>query len=103
MAKKQTGAKSGGKGAKLFRLLAPVKKPIQVKHLDAPLRYIRRERIHPRRDLPRGQEGKGRALPSGTRAGAYPLHPVGRPAPTHPLTLGTNTALPAPPQKQRPS
>src|SRR5216684_2877464 len=100
MAKKQTGAKSGGKGAKLFRLLAPVKKPIQVKHLDAPLRYTRRERIHARRVLPRVKEGKERAFPSVTRAVAYHLQPVGRRATTDDLTLVTNAELTGPGQKQ---
>src|SRR5216684_2513034 len=100
MAKKQTGTRAGKKGAKLFRLLAPAKKPLQVKHLDAPLRYARRERIHARRVLPRVKEGKERAFPSVTRAVAYRLQPVGRRATTDDLTLVTNTELTGPGQKQ---
>src|SRR5260370_11966721 len=102
MAKKQTGTKAGKKRAKLFRLLAPAKKPIQVKHLDAPLRYTRRERIHARRVLPRVKEGKERAFPSVTRAGAYHLQPVGRRPPTHPLTLLPNTDPTRPPHTPLP-
>src|SRR5260370_14910133 len=102
MAKKQTGAKAGKKGAKLFRLLAPAKKPIQGKHLDAPLRYTRRARIHARRVLPRVKEGKERAVPSVTRAVAYHLQPVRRPPTTDDLTLVTNADLTGPGQKKLP-
>src|SRR5260370_41547772 len=100
MAKKQTGAKAGKKGAKLFGLVEPAKKPVQVKHLDEPLRYTRRERIHARRVLPRVKEGKERAFPSVTRAVAYHLQPVGRRATTDDLTLVTNAELTGPGQKQ---
>src|SRR6202048_4686527 len=100
MAKKVTGTKVGGKGAGMFRLVAPAKKPIQVKHLDAALRFVRRDRIHPRRVLPRVKAGKERAFPSVTRPVAYHLQPVGRRATTDDLTLVTNTELTGPGQKQ---
>jgi hypothetical protein len=97
---KKTGTKAGRKGPKVFRLVAPVKKPIQVKHLNALLRYTRRDRIHARRVLPRVKEGKERGFPSVTRAVAYHLQAVGRRASTNDLTLVTNTELSGPGQKQ---
>src|SRR3984893_13121128 len=100
MAKKVTRTKAVGKGTGMFRLVAPAKKPIQVKHLDAPLRFVRRDRIHPRRVLPRVKEGKERAFPSVTRPVAYHLQPAGRRATTDDLTLVTNTELTGPGQKQ---
>jgi hypothetical protein len=101
---KDTGAKAGAKGAKAFRLLAASKKPIQVKHLDTPLKYVRRDRIHPRRVLPRVKEGRKREFPSLTREVAYHLQwaapGLGLRATTDDLTLVINTELAQPGQKQ---
>jgi hypothetical protein len=49
------------------QLREPIREPVRVRHLDAPPRYERRQRIHPRRVLPRVVEGKERAFHSITR------------------------------------
>src|SRR5579864_2174598 len=100
MAKKDSGTRSGGKATGSFRLVVPVKRPVQVKHLNTPLRYARREGVHARRVLPRVKEGKERALPSVTRALAFHLQSGGPRATTDDLTLVTNTELTGPGQKQ---
>jgi hypothetical protein len=111
MAKKDSGntaaggtGKRAGKPAsiKSYRLVAVSKKPIQVKHLNAPLRYVRHERIHARRVLPRVAEGKERAFHSLTRELTYQMQgaPVAIRATTDDLTLLTNTELSGPGQKQ---
>src|ERR1700730_19031201 len=70
---KKTGSRANVKRAKpqvilaTFSLVATPKSPIRVQHLDAPPRYARRERIHPRRMLPRVKEGKEREFHSVTR------------------------------------
>jgi hypothetical protein len=99
---KDTGTKAGAKAARSFRLLAASKKPVQVKHLDAPLKYVRRDRIHPRRVLPRVKEGRKRQFPSLTREVSYHLQgtAAGLRATTDDLTLVTNTELTQPGQKQ---
>src|SRR5467141_4470510 len=73
-----------------FRLLVPSKKPIRVQHCAAPPRHARRERIHPRRVLPRVKEGKEREFHSVTRELAYHLQGAMR-ATTDDLTLVTNS------------
>src|SRR5712692_9974664 len=85
------------------RLPAPVAKAIQVKHLDSPPRYQRRESIHPRRILPRVREGKEREFHSATPPLAF-NRPLARAtvvrAATDDLTLVTNTELTGPGQQQ---
>jgi hypothetical protein len=96
---KQTGSRAETKEAKPFRLIAVSKVPIQVKHLDAPLRYVRRDRIHARRVLPRVGEGKEREFHSEL---TYHLQrtPAAIRATTDDLTLVINTELSGPGQKQ---
>jgi hypothetical protein len=102
---KEAGSKASAKGEKpqvilaKFRLLAASKNPIRVQHLDAPPRYARRERIHPRRVLPRVKEGREREFHSVTRELAYHLQGAMR-ATTDDLTLVTNTELAQPGQQQ---
>ena len=106
MAKKHSTKKeSGGPTAKtgVVRLLSPSKQSIQVKHLNEPLRYIRRERIHPRRVLPRVKEGREREFHSLTSPLSSHLQTafVGGPqAATDTLTILTNMGLDGPGQKQ---
>jgi hypothetical protein len=99
---KQTGSRAETKEAKPFRLIALSKVPIQVKHLDAPLRYVRRDKIHARRVLPRVREGKEREFHSLSRELSYHLQrtPVAIRATTDDLTLVINTELSGPGQKQ---
>ena len=106
---KAAGGKTGGRGGELggerreIQLSASSPKPVEVRHLETPPRYQRRERIHPRRVLPRVREGKERAFHSGTRqlvfqrprAIAAPLR-----AATDDVSLGTNTELTKPGQQQ---
>jgi hypothetical protein len=107
-AEKNVGASQGSKGEiramqAEVRLHAPLKNPIEVKHLDVPLRYVRRESIHPRRVLPRVKEGRERAFHSVTRELGYHLQasPFGGPrATTDDLALVANTELTGPGQKQ---
>ncbi len=102
---KEAGSKASAKGEKpqvilaKFHLLATSKKPIRVQHLDAPPRYPRRERIHPRRVLPRVKEGREREFHSVTRELTYHLQGAMR-ATTDDLTLVTNTELAQPGQQQ---
>ena len=56
-----------------FRLEGVTKKPIQVQHRAEPMKYVRRERIHPRRVLPRVMEGKPRVFPSLSRPLSFHL------------------------------
>jgi len=56
-----------------FRLAGVKKKPIHVQHRAEPMKYVRRERIHPRRVLPRVMEGKPRVFPSLSRPLFLPL------------------------------
>src|SRR5689334_13195362 len=85
------------------RLPAPVAKAVQVKHLASPPRYQRRERIHPRRILPRVREGKEREFHSATRPLVF-HSPLAKAtvvrAATDDLTLVTNTELTGPGQQQ---
>ncbi len=111
--KNKSSKKAGGKAARRerepqapgaeVRLRAPSAKAIQVKHLDAPPRYEKRERIHPRRILPRVREGKEREFHSVTREVPYHLQralaAVVRAA-TDDLTLAINTELAEPGQQQ---
>src|SRR5215469_17097216 len=86
-----------------IRLRATSAKPIQVAHLDTPPRYKRRERIHPRRFLPRVKEGNERAFHSSTTPVVFhqarPLTALQRAA-TDDLTLIVNTELVEPGQQQ---
>lgn len=86
-----------------FRLTSPQKRPFPVQHHDAPPRYARRERIHPRRVLPRVREGRERAFHSVTRELAVHLQsimPVGIRGASDDLAIITNTALTQPGQQQ---
>ena len=102
---KKTGSRANVKGAKsqvilaTFPLVATSKSPIRVQHLDAPPRYARRERIHPRRVLPRVKEGKEREFHSVTRELTYHLQGAMR-GTTDDLTLVTNSELVQPGQTQ---
>jgi hypothetical protein len=86
-----------------IRLHGPSAKAIQVKYLDAPRKVVKRERIHPRRILPRVVEGKEREFHSTTRPlvfhGPRALA-AGLRAATDDLTLVTNTELTQPGQQQ---
>jgi hypothetical protein len=81
-------------------LSAPVAQPVQVKHLDVPPPYPRRERIHPRRRLPRVEEGRERSFHSAT--GPVRLqHPLtALRAATDDLSVVVKTALTQPGQQQ---
>ena len=96
--------KAAGTPIAELRLRAPSAKAIQVKHLDAPPRYKRRERIHPRRVLPRVKQGKERGFHSATQQVVFhqprPLAAMVRAAATDELTLVTNTELVPPGQQQ---
>lgn len=106
---KKAGSKSAGNKKvpraprAAVRLVSPSPKAIRVKHLDVPPRYPRRERIHPRRILPRVREGKERTFHSTTREISLHLQmdlaPVIRAA-TDDLTVVTNTELTEPGQQQ---
>jgi hypothetical protein len=50
----------------LVRLQSVASEPIQVRHLDSPPRFVKRESVHPRRILPRVREGKEREFHSQT-------------------------------------
>jgi hypothetical protein len=85
------------------RLLSPSKQPIQVQHLKEPLRYARRESIHPRRVLPRVREGRERAFHSLTPPLSHNIQTAsisGPQATTDALTVVNNTELVGPGQKQ---
>src|ERR1700732_1060421 len=104
-AAQKTGSRANVKRAKpqvilaTFPLVATSKSPIRVQHLDAPPRYARRERIHPRRVLPRVKEGREREFHSVTRELTYHLQGTMR-ATTDDLTLLTNSELAQPGQRQ---
>ena len=85
-----------------FRLEGVKKKPIQVQHRAEPMKYVRRERIHPRRVLPRVMEGKPRVFPSLSRPLSFHLQAAGIAlgAPADDLALSANTELSAPGAKQ---
>ena len=109
---KDSSKKAGGKGAGTprepvvsdeIRLRAAASKPVQVRHLPAPPPYQKRERIHPRRILPRVREGKEREFHSLTREVMFarPLAmAAGLRAATDELTLVTNTELAEPGQQR---
>src|SRR5882757_316232 len=86
-----------------FRLHVPSPDAIQVKHTEAPPRFQKRDRIHPRRILPRVKEGLERDFHSSTREILF--HPplavsAAVRAATDELTLITNTELTGPAQRQ---
>jgi len=85
-----------------FNLAAPSAKPVTVKHLSVPPPHVQRERIHPRRVLPRVREGKERQFHSVTRSVSFHLQAAvaGLRAATDDLTLVTNTELTQPAQQQ---
>ena len=107
--KKDSSKKGGNKAARKqkgpllpraeVRLHAAPQKAIQVRHLDAPRAYARRENIHPRRILPRVREGTERDFHSATSPVAFNRPPsmaaVVRAA-NDDLTLATNTELAEP-------
>jgi len=102
-AKKASREKVSEPAGTLFRLIAPAAKAIRVKHLKAPPRHAARERIHPRRFLPRVKEGKEREFHSVTREVSHHLQRAFGPgvrAATDDLTLVTNTELAQPGQQQ---
>ena len=82
-----------------FQLVATANAPLGVKHLNMPPRVPRRDRIHPRRVLPRVKEGRERDFHSVTRAVSYHLQGAIR-ATTDDLILTTNTELTGPAQSQ---
>jgi hypothetical protein len=82
-----------------FQLVATASAPLGVKHLDIPPRVPRRDRIHPRRVLPRVKEGRERDFHSVTRAVSYHLQGAMR-ATTDDLILTTNTELTGPASSQ---
>jgi hypothetical protein len=97
VSKKQGGSKVPPPAA--FRLSAPTREVIQVTHTQAPPPYQKRERIHPRRILPRVKEGLEREFHSSTREVAF--HPplavsATMRAATDDLALVTNTELTGP-------
>jgi hypothetical protein len=111
MAEKPSGKDAGSDASKRgsrpilkkFRLAAPKKGLVKVEHLASPPRYAKRERIHPRRILPRVKEGRERAFHSATRELSYHLQRAlvaGVRAATDDLTLVTNTELTQPGQQQ---
>src|ERR1039458_8834675 len=60
-----------------FQLQALSQAPIKVQHVASPPAYPRRERIHPRRVLPRVKEGRERDFHSTTRElSAHLLQPL---------------------------
>jgi hypothetical protein len=86
-----------------FRLHVPSPEVIQVKHTEAPPRYQKRDRIHPRRILPRVKEGLERDFHSSTREVVF--HPplaasAAVRAATDELAVVTNTELTGPGQRQ---
>src|SRR5579883_1281902 len=85
-----------------LELKPPVAKPVKVQHFPAPPRYERRERIHPRRILPRVREGREREFHSLSDPVAfYPLRTLAAPrAATDDVILVTNTPLTQPAQQQ---
>jgi hypothetical protein len=107
MAKKSTasagGTANGGHkpiaAVATFSLAASVQGPVLVQHLNVPPRVPRRERIHPRRVLPRVKAGKDRALHSVTRDLSFYLQAPIR-ANTEDLVLLTNSELTQPAQQQ---
>jgi hypothetical protein len=85
------------------RLSSPAPQPVEVKHHGAPPPYARRERIHPRRILPRVREGKEREFHSTTRQimlREAPRMPAAVRAATDDLVLVRNTGLTEPAQQQ---
>ena len=92
-------ARESGAIAGTFRLVAASQQPVRVQHLSAPPRVPRRERIHPRRVLPRVREGKERDFHSVTRELSYHLQSAIR-ATTDDLILVTNSELAQPGQSQ---
>jgi hypothetical protein len=86
-----------------IRLQTVARQPIEVRHLDAPPRFVRRESIHPRRFLPRVREGKERQFHSQTRPavfGAPTVRMFGDGATPDDLTVVVNTQLSEPGAKQ---
>src|SRR5882724_3128625 len=85
------------------RLRPAAPKPVQVKHLNVPPKYEKRESIHARRQLPKVPEGKEREFHSLT-----PQLRLERPvsagvavrAATDELTVLRNTELPQPGQQR---
>jgi hypothetical protein len=103
-AKRAVGKKPRGVIKASVQLKAVTAKPVKVKHLDAPPQpRVKRERIHPRRILPRVREGKERAFHSATREISFHLQsqafsPTIRAA-TDDVTVVTNTELVQPGQQ----
>lgn len=88
-----------------FRLSAPSREVIEVAHTHTPMPppYTRRERIHPRRILPRVREGIEREFPSSTSEVTFrprPSLPAGVRAATDDLAVLTNAELAGPGQQQ---
>jgi hypothetical protein len=101
---KKTGKPAGRqKPLAGVRLKSASPKPIQVNHLEVPSRYPKRERIHPRRILPRIKEGKEREFHSTTpelRRHFQGAVPPGVRAESNDLALVTNTELTQPGRQQ---
>ncbi len=85
------------------RLKAASAKPVQVTHSEIPPRYVKRQRIHPRRILPRVKEGREREFHSTTpeiRPQFQRAFALGIRAASDDLALVTNTELTQPGQQQ---
>ena len=86
-----------------FRLRSAAREPVQVRHLDSPPLFVKRESIHPRRVLPRVREGKERHFHSQTRQavfGAPLVRAFGESGAQEDLALVVNTELTEPASKQ---
>jgi hypothetical protein len=100
-ASKKSNAQSKKAGAvPLVRLSVASKRPITVKHLDAPPTIQRPKKIHPRHLLPLVREGEERNIHSVTREVALRPRAFAPMAATDELTVAKNTELTAP-GKQR--
>jgi hypothetical protein len=85
-----------------FKLQAVPQQPDKVNYVPSPPPYPRRQRIHPRRVLPRVKEGREREFHSTTLQLSLHLQaaPASLQAATDDLTLVTNSELIQPGQKQ---
>ncbi len=102
--KRPTAGKSGGKEIHLAALELRVAsaEPVRVDHFRTPPLYERRERIHPRRILPRVIEGQERTFHSTTEQVVFhPPKPLAAiRAATDDVVLVTNTPLTQPGQQR---
>src|SRR5262245_29935386 len=101
--REETGRPTSSEEVAAMRLRAGLPNVMQVAHLEAPPRFVRPPRIHPRRVLPFIKEGPEREFHSTTRQILF-HRPQALAAPmmaaTADLTLVTNTELTSPGQQQ---